>query len=76
PSCAAAPSRNVLGFESQIHPSGNTALLGAKIALFTPSETFNELAKRIEHVSLSTLEGFQDTYVEEMLFPSTSSPHD
>jgi len=67
----------LLPFESaQIHPSGNTALLGAKIALFTPSETFNELAGRIEHVSLSMLDGFQDTYVEEMRFPPPSSSDD
>ena len=59
----------------QIHPSGNTALLGAKMALFAPAETFDELAKRIAHVSLSELEGFQDTYVDEMIFPGEEPEH-
>jgi uncharacterized 2Fe-2S/4Fe-4S cluster protein (DUF4445 family) len=53
----------------QIKPSGNTALLGAKMALFAPPDTFDVLARRISHVSLSELEGFQDTYVDEMIFP-------
>jgi uncharacterized 2Fe-2S/4Fe-4S cluster protein (DUF4445 family) len=56
----------------QIHPSGNTALLGAKMALFIPPDRFNTLARSIHHVSLSGLDGFQDTYVEEMLFPDQS----
>jgi uncharacterized 2Fe-2S/4Fe-4S cluster protein (DUF4445 family) len=54
----------------QIQPSGNTALLGAKMALFAPAGTVDALARRITHVSLSDLEGFQDTYVDEMTFPS------
>jgi uncharacterized 2Fe-2S/4Fe-4S cluster protein (DUF4445 family) len=62
--------------DGQIHPSGNTALHGAKMALFTPPEVFDELAGRIQHVSLSQLEGFQDTYVEEMIFPPSASPSD
>ncbi len=53
----------------QIKPSGNTALLGAKMALFAPQDTFDDLARRIAHISLSELEGFQDTYVDEMIFP-------
>jgi len=56
----------------QIHPSGNTALLGAKMALFIPPDRLDTLARSIQHVSLSELEGFQDTYVEEMLFPDPS----
>jgi uncharacterized 2Fe-2S/4Fe-4S cluster protein (DUF4445 family) len=40
------------------------------MALFTPPETFAELARSIEHVSLSELPEFQDTYVNEMSFPS------
>jgi hypothetical protein len=39
------------------------------MALFAPAGTFDALARRIAHVSLSELEGFQDTYVEEMVFP-------
>jgi uncharacterized 2Fe-2S/4Fe-4S cluster protein (DUF4445 family) len=54
----------------QIHPAGNTALLGAKIALFSDPGQFDSLARRITHVSLSELPGFQDIYVEEMAFPA------
>jgi uncharacterized 2Fe-2S/4Fe-4S cluster protein (DUF4445 family) len=54
----------------QIQPAGNTALRGAKLALFTPPEVFADLARNIEHISLSVLPEFQDTYVNEMLFPS------
>ncbi len=54
----------------QIHPAGNTALLGAKMALFVDPAVFDALAHRIAHVSLSGLQGFQDAYVEEMLFPA------
>jgi uncharacterized 2Fe-2S/4Fe-4S cluster protein (DUF4445 family) len=58
----------------QIHPAGNTALLGAKMALFADQSHFDSLARRISHVSLSELPGFQDTYVEEMIFPETNEP--
>lgn len=53
----------------QIHPAGNTALLGARMALFANQAEFETLARRITHLSLSELPGFQDTYVEEMIFP-------
>jgi uncharacterized 2Fe-2S/4Fe-4S cluster protein (DUF4445 family) len=66
----------LLQFEpSQIHPSGNTALLGAKMALYADPAEFVALAGRIAHVSLSELPGFQDTYVEEMLFPNIEDTH-
>jgi len=55
----------------QIHPAGNTALLGAKMALYVDPAEFDALARRIVHVSLSGLQGFQDAYVEEMVFPRT-----
>ncbi len=54
----------------QIHPAGNTALLGAKMALFVDPSAFDALARRIAHVSLSGLPDFQDVYVEQMLFPA------
>jgi uncharacterized 2Fe-2S/4Fe-4S cluster protein (DUF4445 family) len=53
----------------QISPAGNTALQGAKMGLYLSPETFDNLAQRIEHISLSALPAFQDVYVEEMLFP-------
>jgi uncharacterized 2Fe-2S/4Fe-4S cluster protein (DUF4445 family) len=54
----------------RIVPSGNTALRGAKIALFTGEESWRELASRIRHVSLHENPDFQNTYVEQMTFPS------
>jgi len=55
----------------QIHPAGNTALLGAKMALVLDPAVFETLAGRISHVTLSELPDFQDTYVEEMVFPDS-----
>ncbi len=59
----------------RVHPVGNTALLGAKIALFHPdpeARAYADLRRRIEHFSLHTDPAFQDTYVEEMAFPEES----
>jgi hypothetical protein len=48
-----------------IEPAGNTALLGAKLALFGDGH-----AKiRVEHIPLASDAEFQDTFVESMLFP-------
>jgi len=55
---------------SLIHPSGNTALLGAKLALFDTDESpDNELVRSIQHVPLNAHPKFQDIFVEEMTFP-------
>jgi uncharacterized 2Fe-2S/4Fe-4S cluster protein (DUF4445 family) len=54
----------------KITPSGNTALLGAKMALFSDPPTWEGLASRIEHCSLSERPDFQDIYVENMIFPA------
>jgi uncharacterized 2Fe-2S/4Fe-4S cluster protein (DUF4445 family) len=56
----------------QIHPVGNAALLGAKMALFGGEElgrTLEAILSRCEHFSLSADPEFQDIYAEEMLFP-------
>jgi uncharacterized 2Fe-2S/4Fe-4S cluster protein (DUF4445 family) len=62
----------------KIHPAGNTALLGAKMALFTqlsgenccnPTAPYQQILQKIEHISLSSDPRFMDTYVEEMVFP-------
>lgn len=56
----------------RIQPSGNTALLGAKLALFAPEDAdrhFTALRKRVTHVSLHADPQFQETYVTEMSFP-------
>jgi uncharacterized 2Fe-2S/4Fe-4S cluster protein (DUF4445 family) len=57
----------------QIHPAGNTALRGAKMALFLDPPLLEDLAASITHVGLSSLPEFQDCYVEEMLFPPSPS---
>ena len=52
--------------------AGNTALLGAKLALFAADDTalsFAELRRRIAHVSLDEDPVFQETYAGEMRFP-------
>ncbi len=52
--------------------AGNTALLGAKLALFSlPHEdiSYPKILQQITHISLNEAPGFQDIYVEEMAFP-------
>ena len=69
---ASARRIGLLPFASgQIHPVGNTALLGAKMALFANPTIIDALAQRITHVSLNELPEFQDVYVEEMPFPTS-----
>jgi uncharacterized 2Fe-2S/4Fe-4S cluster protein (DUF4445 family) len=63
----------LLDFPPQVLvPAGNTALLGAKIALYTlkhQDASYAELRSRVKHVSLNEDPHFQDVYVEEMSFP-------
>jgi uncharacterized 2Fe-2S/4Fe-4S cluster protein (DUF4445 family) len=56
----------------RIAPAGNTALLGAKIALFSDNGRIEDLARTIRHVSLHAHASFQDVYVEEMTFPAST----
>ena len=56
----------------KVRPSGNTALLGAKLALFGLADhdgAYPEILCAVKHVSLNEDVGFQETFVEEMLFP-------
>lgn len=56
----------------KIVPVGNSALLGAKLALFrsgTLKNNYSELLQHSSHVSLNTAPDFQDIFAEEMLFP-------
>jgi uncharacterized 2Fe-2S/4Fe-4S cluster protein (DUF4445 family) len=56
-----------------VRAAGNTALLGAKLALFHPPEddgSFADLRRRIQHLPLNDDPGFIDTYVGEMAFPA------
>jgi uncharacterized 2Fe-2S/4Fe-4S cluster protein (DUF4445 family) len=56
----------------KVEAAGNTALLGAKLALFRPEEedgSYASLRQRTEHVALNADQSFQETFVEEMVFP-------
>ncbi len=70
---ASAQRIGLINFPSdQVEAAGNTALLGAKLALFLPEEedgSFTGLRERTEHIPLNADQSFQDTFVEEMAFP-------
>ena len=55
----------------KIQPAGNTALLGAKMALCAGDrdDDFRHIRSRIQHVSLATEPEFQDIFVNETSFP-------
>ena len=58
--------------EEKVQPAGNTALLGAKLALFRKDEEdpdFASLRRRITHIPLASDPKFQDVFVECMSFP-------
>jgi uncharacterized 2Fe-2S/4Fe-4S cluster protein (DUF4445 family) len=57
----------------KLMPVGNTALLGAKIALFDLgriSLEYHEIRQRVRHVALNLDSEFQDIFVEQMAFPA------
>ena len=58
--------------EEVISAAGNTALLGAKLALFEDDGDYAALGARIEHVPLAQDPAFQEAFVEEMGFPATA----
>ena len=56
----------------KVRPAGNTALLGAKLALFSLPEhdgAYPEILGKVKHVSLNEDARFQEIFVEEMVFP-------
>ena len=56
----------------KVRPAGNTALLGAKLALFSLPEhngAYPQVLAKVRHVSLNEDARFQETFVEEMVFP-------
>jgi uncharacterized 2Fe-2S/4Fe-4S cluster protein (DUF4445 family) len=55
---------------NRVVPAGNTALLGAKRALFEDPAGWDAVARRVEHVALNEGKDFHDTYAEEMRFPA------
>lgn len=54
---------------SRIVPAGNTALLGAKRALFEDATGWDAIARRVGHIALNEDPEFQNHYAEEMRFP-------
>ena len=56
--------------EEVVESAGNTAILGAKIALFAPDPGFGAVRSRVRHIALAADPDFQDQYVEAMPFPS------
>jgi uncharacterized 2Fe-2S/4Fe-4S cluster protein (DUF4445 family) len=73
---ASAQRIGLINFPSdRVEAAGNTALLGAKLALFLPEGedgSFANLRQRTEHVALNADQSFQDTFVEEMGFPQST----
>jgi uncharacterized 2Fe-2S/4Fe-4S cluster protein (DUF4445 family) len=59
----------------RISPAGNTALLGAKLALFDlagEDGSSTQLRQRIEHVPLNADADFEKVFVDELAFPHHS----
>lgn len=52
----------------KIHKMGNTALIGAKIFLFSNPEIIREVLLKTKHINLEGAPNFQDIYVDKMLF--------
>lgn len=55
----------------QVQPAGNTALLGAKMALFAGDdlEQYAAIRRMTRHIPLNEDPQFMDVYVDEMSFP-------
>ena len=53
--------------EEMVKPAGNTALLGAKLALFEDDRSYDRVRARVEHVPLGSDPEFQESFVSSML---------
>jgi uncharacterized 2Fe-2S/4Fe-4S cluster protein (DUF4445 family) len=53
----------------RIVPAGNSALHGAKRALFEDAAVWDAVARRVEHLALNEDPAFHDVYAAEMGFP-------
>jgi uncharacterized 2Fe-2S/4Fe-4S cluster protein (DUF4445 family) len=73
-SLASARRIGLLDFpEEKVEPAGNTALLGAKLALFSEESEDDDVAKireRVEHLSLAMDLDFQRIFIAETGFPA------
>jgi len=61
--------------DDRLEPAGNTALLGAKLALFEEDlreSDLDALRAKIEHVPLAADPEFQEIFVDQMAFPDSS----
>jgi uncharacterized 2Fe-2S/4Fe-4S cluster protein (DUF4445 family) len=54
--------------EVRIHKMGNTALIGAKMFLFSNSPMTFKILSRTRHINLESDPNFQNIYVDKMLF--------
>lgn len=54
--------------ENKIHKMGNTALIGAKMFLFSDIQMTEEILTKTQHINLETDSNFQNIYVDKMLF--------
>jgi len=54
---------------ARVQPAGNTALLGAKLALFADDLAFPGIRRQVRHVSLRSDPDFADRFVDGMGFP-------
>ena len=62
----------------KVEAAGNTALLGAKLALFNldiDDGSYPGIRHRVEHVALNADPAFQDIFVEELAFPASRNAH-
>jgi uncharacterized 2Fe-2S/4Fe-4S cluster protein (DUF4445 family) len=70
---ASARRIGLFDFDPEIvKPAGNTALLGAKMALFELDQhggAYSEVLRKTQHVSLKEDPAFHEVFVEEMGFP-------
>jgi len=54
--------------EEKIHKMGNTALIGAKMFLFSDQKTITEILDKTTHINLESHPDFQNIYVDNMIF--------
>jgi uncharacterized 2Fe-2S/4Fe-4S cluster protein (DUF4445 family) len=54
--------------EEKIHKMGNTALIGAKMFLFSDNEIIDEILLKTTHINLESNPNFQDIYIDKLLF--------
>lgn len=54
--------------ETKIHKMGNSALIGAKMFLFSDFSFVDEILSKTKHINLERHPDFQNIYVDKMLF--------